>query len=47
MDWLFERMIELGAWVALILGIIFLCDSIWMLVQYLQNFGDEGGASVG
>lgn len=45
MDWLFERVIELGAWVALVLGIIFLCDSIWMLVQYVQNFGGEGAAN--
>ena len=45
MDWIFERMIELAAWVSLILGVIFLCDAIWMLVQYLQDFGGEGSAS--
>jgi len=45
MDWVFERMIELAAWVAFILGIVFLCDAIWMLGQYLQNFGGEGSAS--
>jgi len=44
MDWLFERMIELGAWMAFILGVIFLCDAIWMLVQYTQNFNGEGSA---
>ena len=38
MDWLFERTIEIAAWVAFILGIIFLCDAIWMLVLWVQNF---------
>jgi len=44
MDWLFERTIELAAWVAFILGMIFLCDALWMLVQYFQNLG-EGSSS--
>ena len=39
MDWLFERTIELAAWVAFILGAIFLCDAIWMLVLWVQNLG--------
>ena len=41
MDWLFERTIELAAWVAFILGIIFLCDAIWMLVLWMQNLGGD------
>lgn len=43
MAWLFERMIETAAWVAFILGIVFLCESIWMLVQWVQNMNVEGG----
>jgi len=38
MDWLFERMIELAAWVAFILGIVLLCDSVWMLVLWAKSF---------
>jgi len=45
MDWLFERMIELAAWVAFILGIVFLCDAIWMLFQWASNFRGEGSAN--
>ena len=42
MEWLFERMIELAAWVAFILGIVFLCDAVWMLVQWVRSlFGGE------
>jgi len=37
MDWIFERTIELAAWVAFILGMIFLCDAIWMLVLWVQH----------
>jgi len=45
MDWLFERMIELAAWVAFILGVVFLCDAIWMLVQWGIHFrGEENTA---
>jgi hypothetical protein len=33
MAWLFERMIELAAWVAFILGIICLIDAGYLLVQ--------------
>ena len=43
MAWLFERMIETAAWVAFILGIVFLCESVWMLVQWVQNMNVEGG----
>jgi len=41
MDWLFERMIELAAWAAFILGVVFLCDAIWMLVQWGIHFRSE------
>ncbi len=41
MDWLFERMIELAAWVAFIMGIVFLCDAIWMFALWVRNFGGE------
>lgn len=34
MDWLFERMIELAAWAAFILGLIFLCESVYSLYQW-------------
>ena len=44
MDWLFERMIELAAWAAFILGAIFLCDALWMLFQWVRDFQGEAGA---
>lgn len=37
MDWLFERTIELAAWVAFILGVIFLCDSLYSLFLWTQT----------
>lgn len=37
MQWIFERMIETAAWVALILGLVFLCEAVWMLVQWFQH----------
>lgn len=40
MEWLFERMIELAAWVAFILGLFFLCEAVWMLVQWFINRSD-------
>ena len=45
MDWIFERTIELAAWVAFILCLMFFCDSVWMLVQWLQNLGGGGGVN--
>ncbi len=42
MDWIFERTIELAAWVAFLLGVIFFCDAAWMLVQWAQNLGGGG-----
>jgi hypothetical protein len=38
MAWLFERMIELAAWVALILGIVFLCEAVYSLYQWILVF---------
>ena len=45
MDWLFERTIELAAWVAFVLCVVFLCDAIWMLYQWLSNFRGEGSGT--
>lgn len=42
MAWLFERMIETAAWVAFILGIVFLCEAVWLLVEWARNMGAEG-----
>ncbi len=42
MDWLFERTIELAAWVAFILCVLFLCDSIWMLAIWARSLGGDG-----
>jgi Na+-driven multidrug efflux pump len=42
MAWLFERMIETAAWVAFILGIVFLCEAVWLLVEWARHMGDEG-----
>jgi len=46
MDWLFERMIELAAWVAFILGIVLLCDAVWMLVLWAKSFRDVADADL-
>lgn len=45
MEWLFERMIEAAAWVAFILGLVFLCEAVWMLVQWLINRTEEDSTS--
>lgn len=45
MAWLFERMIETAAWVAFILGIVFLCESVWMLVEWATHLNVEGGSN--
>jgi hypothetical protein len=42
MTWLFERMIETAAWVAFILGIVFLCEAVWMLVEWARHMNVEG-----
>jgi hypothetical protein len=36
MAWLFERTIELAAWVALVLGFICLFDAVWLFVQWIR-----------
>jgi len=41
MAWLFERMIELAAWVAFVLGIVFLVDAGWLLVDWIRSLRDE------
>ena len=43
MDWLFERTIELAAWVAFILCLIFFCDAGLILIQWIRS-GAEGSA---
>lgn len=44
MDWLFERTIELAAWVAFILCAIFLADSAYMLFLWVQSL--SGGEAI-
>jgi hypothetical protein len=41
MEWLFERMIELAAWVAFILGVVFLCEAVYLLVQWVRSLSTE------
>ncbi len=41
MAWLFERMIELAAWVAFILGVIFLVDAVWLMVLWAQSLRSD------
>ena len=43
MDWLFERIIELAAWVAFIFCIVLLLEAVWMLVHWVRNYGDNVG----
>ena len=38
MEWLFERMIELAAWVAFILGLVFLFDAGYSFVMWVIGF---------
>lgn len=42
MAWLFERMIETAAWVAFILGFVFLCEAGLMLFEWFKNMNVEG-----
>jgi hypothetical protein len=37
MEWLFERMIELAAWVAFILGVVFLCEAVYLLIEWIRS----------
>lgn len=41
MEWLFERMIELGAWVAFVLGAVFLCEAGYLLFQWIRSLSDS------
>jgi uncharacterized membrane protein len=41
MEWLFERMIELAAWVAFILGVVFLCEAVYLMVEWVRSLSDE------
>ena len=41
MEWLFERTIELAAWVAWILGLVFLVEALILLVRWLASWGAE------
>jgi Na+-driven multidrug efflux pump len=45
MVWLFERTIETAAWVAFILGIVFLCEAVWLLVEWTRHMGEEGAVN--
>jgi len=42
MAWLFERMIELAAWVAFVLGVICLIDAVYLLVQWIRIWMSDG-----
>ena len=44
MAWLFERMIELAAWVAFILGLVFLACAGYFLVQGVMLWWNGNGA---
>lgn len=44
MEWLFERMIELAAWVAFILGLVFLFDAGYLLVQWVKSLAADSPA---
>jgi hypothetical protein len=41
MAWLFERTIELAAWVAFILGLVLLGDSVFQLYLWIRSILDE------
>lgn len=42
MAWLFERTIETAAWVAFILGVVFLCEAVWLLIEWARSMGQDG-----
>ncbi len=44
MAWLFERMIELAAWVAFVLGLVFLIDAGWLLVLWAMSLRTDSPA---
>jgi hypothetical protein len=41
MAWLFERTIELAAWVALALGFISLIDAVYLFAQWVMAWMDD------
>ena len=43
MAWLFERMVELAAWVALILGLVFLAGAVYYFVLGVRIWMSDGG----
>jgi hypothetical protein len=43
MAWLFERMVELAAWVALILGLVFLAGAVYYFVLGVRLWMSDGG----
>ena len=43
MAWLFERVIELAAWVAFILGLVFLAGAVYYFVHGVSAWMNEGG----
>jgi hypothetical protein len=43
MAWLFERMVELAAWVALILGLVFLAGAVYYFVYGVRAWMNDGG----
>jgi hypothetical protein len=47
MAWLFERMVELAAWVAFILGLVFLAGAVYYFVQGVRAWMNEGGQESG
>jgi H+/Cl- antiporter ClcA len=46
MEWLFERTIELAAWVAFILGLVFFIEAAVLLVQWVRSLGSEPNVSL-
>lgn len=45
MAWLFERTIELAAWVAFLLGAVFLVEAIIFLVEAIRLLSGEPSAA--
>jgi hypothetical protein len=43
MAWLFERMVELAAWVALILGLVFLSGAVYYFILGVRVWMSDGG----
>jgi hypothetical protein len=41
MAWLFERVIELAAWVAFILALVLLGEAIYLLLAWIRALGAE------